>query len=322
MGRRVGFIGVGAMGKRMAARLLQAGHTVTVCPHRNTAPVEELVRHSAHHADDPAAVAAASDVVITMVPDAPQVEEACFGGRGIVAGRTPDRELTVIDMSTISPLATRTIAARLAAAGIGMLDAPVSGGPARAETGELTIMVGGDAALLERHRDVLAAMGSAVIHIGPTGHGEIAKLANNMMIGVFMPAIAEALAFAVKAGANLDAVRQVILRSSGASYLLEKWLPPTMLQDQYEGGFALELMHKDLTAGLAAARELGVPMPETALAQQLYVQAMGLGYGREDYSAVSKLVQDAANVTIATGQPRRRGAGTDENGGRGDVQAR
>ena len=321
MGRQVGVVGVGAMGKRMAARLLQDGHTVTVCPHRDTAPVEELVRQGARRADNPAGVAAASEVVVTMVPDAPQVEEACFGSRGIVAGRASDRALTVIDMSTISPLATRAIAARLAAVGIGMLDAPVSGGPARAETGELTIMVGGDAALLERHRDVLAAMGSAVIHVGPTGHGEIAKLTNNMMIGVFMPAIAEALAFAVKAGADLDAAREVILRSSGASYLLEKWLPPTVLQDRYEGGFALELMHKDLTAGLAAARELGVPMPETALAQQLYLQAMGLGYGREDYSAVSKLVQDAANVTIATGRPRRGPGVAAESGGQGGTQA-
>lgn len=301
----VGVVGVGTMGKLMAARLLQAGHTVVVCPHHNRAPVEELAALGARVADDPAGVAAASAVVVTMVPDAPQVEEVCFGPRGIVAGAAAGQDLTVIDMSTISPLATQAFAARLAERGIGMLDAPVSGGPARAATGELTIMVGGAAALLDRHRDVLSALGTRITHVGPIGHGEIAKLTNNAIIGVLMPALGEALTFAAKAGADLAKVREVILTSSGGNYLLDKWLPQNMLQDRYEGGFALELMQKDLGAVLATARELGVPMIETGLAFQLFAQAKGLGYGREDYSAVSKLTQDAAGVTIATGEPRR-----------------
>jgi 3-hydroxyisobutyrate dehydrogenase-like beta-hydroxyacid dehydrogenase len=293
------------MGKLMAAQLLKQGYTVTVCPHRNRAPVEELAAQGAQVAEDPAGVATASEVVVTMVPDAPQVEESCFAERGLLAGKAAGQDLTLIDMSTISPISTASIAARLAEQGVGMLDAPVSGGPARAATGELTIMVGGDPDLFARHRDVLAAMGANITHVGPVGHGEIAKLTNNIIIGVLMPALGEALTFAVKAGADLAKVREIVLTATGGNYLLANWLPQYMLQDKYDGGFALELMHKDLGAALAAARDLGVPMPEAALAHQLFAQAKGLGYGRQDYSAVSKITQDAANITIATGQPRR-----------------
>lgn len=305
MSKRVGVVGVGAMGKLMAAQLLQKGYTVTVCPHRNRQPVEELAAQGANVADDPAGVAAASEVVVTMVPDAPQVEESCFGERGLLAGRAEGQDLTLIDMSTISPIATTAIAARLAEQGVGMLDAPVSGGPARAAIGELTIMVGGDETLFERHRDVLAAMGKNITHVGPIGHGEIAKLTNNIIIGILMPALGEALTFAVKAGADLEKVREIVLTATGGNYLLANWIPQYMLQDKYDGGFALELMHKDLGAALSAARDLGVPMPEAGLAYQLFAQAKGLGYGRQDYSAVSKITQDAANITIATGKPRR-----------------
>jgi 3-hydroxyisobutyrate dehydrogenase-like beta-hydroxyacid dehydrogenase len=272
MSERVGVVGVGTMGKLMAARLLRAGHEVTVCAHRDRRPVEELVSLGAREAGGPAGVAAASEVVVTMVPDAPEVEEACFGERGIAAGRETSRgvdagrELTVIDMSTISPVAARTIAARLAERGIGLLDAPVSGGPARAATGDLTVMVGGDAALLERHRAVLEALGSTITHVGPAGHGQIAKLTNATIIGVLMPALGEALAFAAKAGADPAKVREVVLASTGANYLLERWLPQNVMRDAYEPGFALRLMHKDLGAVLSAAGDLGVPMPETGLA--------------------------------------------------------
>ncbi len=305
MAKRVGVVGVGAMGKLMAAQLLQKGYTVTVCPHKNRQPVEELAAQGAQVAENPAGVAAASEVVVTMVPDAPQVEEVCFGEGGLLAGKQADQPLTLIDMSTISPIATTAIAKRLAEHGVGMLDAPVSGGPARAATGELTIMVGGEPALFEEHHDVLAAMGKNITLVGPVGHGEIAKLTNNLIIGVLMPALGEALTFAVKAGADLEKVREIVMTATGGNYLLANWLPQYMLQDKYDGGFALELMHKDLGAALSAARDLNVPMPAAGLAYQLFAQAKGLGYGREDYSAVSKITQDAANITIATGAPRR-----------------
>lgn len=303
--KRVGFVGLGAMGLPMARRLLAAGFEVRACAHRNRAPLEALVAEGALGAADPAKLAGWADAVVTMVPDAPQVDEVCFGPRGLLAGHPAGKPLTVIDMSTIAPAASIAIAERLAEAGVAFLDAPVSGGPARATTGELAIMVGGAAAVLDAHRDVLEALGRRVVHMGPVGQGEVAKLANNMIIGALMPALAEALTFAVKSGADLAKLREVILASSGANFLLEHWTTDKLLVDRYEGGFALELMLKDLTAALGAAREAGVPAPQVALAHQQYVQAKGLGYGREDYSAVGKLTQDAANVTIATGAPRR-----------------
>lgn len=274
-----------------------------VCAHRNRTVVAELVQQGAYQADNLAGVAAVADVVITMLPDASEVEEVCFGLHGIASGKVAERALVVIDMSTISPLATRTIAARLQEVGIAMLDAPVSGGVWRAETGELTIMVGGEATLLEQQRDMLSVLGSTIVHAGPTGHGEIVKIANNMIVGMLMPALSEALTLAVKAGANLDILRQVIRTSSGANYVLEKWLPNTLFREQYEGGFALDLMRKDLGIALEVGRELDIPLHEAGLAYQLFTQAKGLGYGREDMSAISKLYQEAANISIVSGLP-------------------
>ena len=185
MSARIGVIGLGAMGRPIARRLLQAGFQVTVCPHRNRQPVEELSARGARTAENPAEIAAASEVVITSVPSAPQGRKSLFWGRWDRAGqRSPAAEgLTVIDMSTTTPAAAVAIASRLSDRGIAMLDAPVSGGPGRAETGELTIMVGGDAEVLSRHRPVLEALGSNLVHVGENGHGQIAKLANNAIIG-------------------------------------------------------------------------------------------------------------------------------------------
>ena len=306
MMKRVGILGVGAIGKPMAAHLLQAGYPVTTCPHRNHAPVEELKQQGAHSVTSPAEVAARSDIVLILVPDAPQVEEVCFGKQGLVAGLQRDQALTVVVMSTIAPAAMQSIGQRLQDQGIRVLDAPVSGGPTRAATGELTIMIGGAEDLLAESREVLSALGTHIIHIGPLGHGEMAKVANNMIIGTLMPVLAEVLTLAAKMGADVEKVREAIATSSGSNYLLDKWLPQTILQDRYEGGFALDLMLKDLHVALATARTLGVPMFATGLSTQLFTQAQGLGYGCKDYSAVSLLYQDAAQVTIATGAHRLR----------------
>jgi len=248
-------------------------------------------------------MAAQRDVVITMLPDAPQVEEVCFGPHGLVSGKEIERALAVIDMSTISPLATRAIAARLQEAGIAMLDAPVSGDPWRAETGELTIMIGGDAELLEEQRAILSVLGTTIVHVGPIGHGEIVKMANNMIAGMLMPALSEALTLGVKAGVDLATLHEVISMSSGRNYMLEQWQPRTLFREQFEDGFALELLRKDLGIALEMGRELEVPLHEAGLAYQLFTQAKGLGYGREDFSAVSKLYQQAANINIVTGEP-------------------
>ncbi|GHO64019.1 2-hydroxy-3-oxopropionate reductase [Ktedonobacter sp. SOSP1-52] len=306
MKQRVGIIGVGAIGHPLATHLLHEGYSVTICPHRNYAPIEQLKRQGAHSVSNPAEVAAHSDIVLILVPDAPQVEDVCFGEQGLAVRSTREHALTVVVMSTIAPTAVQSIGERLQDLGIRVLDAPVSGGPARAATGDLTIMVGGEADVLAPHWETLRVLGSHIIHLGPLGHGAIAKVANNMIIGTLMPVLAEVLTLATKMGADVEKVREAIATSSGSNYLLEKWLPQTILQDQYEGGFALDLMLKDLQIALSTARALDVPAFATSLSAQLFTQAHGLGYGQKDYSAVSLLYQNAAQITIATGRARHR----------------
>ena len=299
--RRVGFVGLGAMGRPMAENLIKKGFAVTVIAHSNRTPVEELLALGATEAKSHAELAADVDVVVTMVPDAPQVEETCFGTNGLMEGARPG--LVLIDMSTISPVASQQIAARLAEKDVAMVDAPVSGGPFRAATGTLTIMAGGNDETFARVTPVLQAMGNPV-HVGANGMGEVVKLVNNIIIGVSMIGIVEAFTFGVKAGAKAEVLRDVLLTATSGSYLMDKWITQNLLKDDYSTGFASELMHKDLTAALGAARELGVPMMETALAHQLYATIKGMGYNREDYSTVSRIYQDAAGVTIATGEKR------------------
>lgn len=299
----VGFIGLGTIGEPMAATLLRAGFALTICGHTNMAPVERLRAQGAQVVANPREVAAASQVVVTCVPDAPQVEQVCLGEHGIVAGAAVGT--IVIDCSTIAPTESQRIAAALEARGIRMLDAPISGGPARAATGELAIMVGGDAEVFRCALPVLQALGANITHVGPSGMGEVVKLVNNTILGSLMIAIAESFTMAVKAGADAQVAREVILKSAGANFLLDQWLKDRMLKDTYDPGFATSLMQKDLGAALETARSLGVPMMMTALAYQLYELAEGQGYGREDYSSISKIYQDAANITVATGNPRK-----------------
>jgi 3-hydroxyisobutyrate dehydrogenase-like beta-hydroxyacid dehydrogenase len=284
------------MGEPMAAALLQAGFGVAVCAHRNRAPVERLVAAGARDAGDPAGVARASEVVITMVPDAPQVEEALFGPAGALAGANPGT--LFVDMSTVSPVATRGFDARLRAAGHRFVDAPVSGGPARAQTGTLTLMVGASEADFAAAEPVLRAMGTPT-RVGPVGMGETVKLVNQIIISNVMLANAEALVFAKKAGADIGVVRDVILTATGSNYLLDKWLPQSWLAGTFEGGFALDLLRKDLAAALDAARTLGVPMPASSLAYQLFTATSGEGHGRHDYSSVATFYQRAAGVDVA-----------------------
>lgn len=286
------------MGEPMAASLLRAGFSVAVCAHRNRAPLERLLALGVTDAGDPHGVAGRSDVVITMVPDAPQVEEALFGPTGAVAGAKPGT--LFIDMSTISPVATKAFDARLRAAGHRLIDSPVSGGPARAASGTLTLMVGATDADLADARDVLAAMGTPN-HVGVVGMGETVKLVNQIIISNIMIANVEGLVFAKKAGANVAAVRDVILTATASNYLLDKWLPTTWLSGSFKAGFALDLLRKDLAAALDAARAMGVPLPLSALSYQMYTASSGEGHGRDDYSAVAAFYQRAANVDVNDG---------------------
>jgi len=303
MTRTVGFIGLGTIGEPMAATLLRAGFPLTICGHRNMAPVERLQAQGAQVVANPKEVAERSNLVVVCVPDAPQVEEVCLGEQGIIHAARPD--LIVVDCSTIAPTESRRIAAALREKLVYLLDAPVSGGPERAASGELAIMVGGESETYYHALPVLKTLGKNVTRVGPNGMGEVVKLANNTIAGLLMIAIAEAMTMAVKAGGDAAVIREVIMQSAGANFLLDQWLKDRMLKDSYAPGFATALMQKDLGAALETARSLGVPMMMTGLAYQLYELAEGQGYSQEDYCAVSKIYQDAADVIIATGQPRK-----------------
>ncbi len=284
--RRIGFVGLGAMGEPMVRSLSRAGFAVTACAHRRRDAIERLREEcGVTEAANPAAVAAGVDVVAICVPDAPQVEEVLFAPDGVVAGARPGA--LIVDMSTISPVASRRFAERLSEQGLRFLDAPVSGGPVRAGDGSLTIMVGAETSDFARAAPILAAMGKAY-HLGPVGMGETVKLVNQIIIANVMIANAEGLLFAKRAGADLDRVREVLATATASNYLLEQWLPKTWLAGKLEGGFALDLLRKDLAAALDAARVVDYPMPATALAYQIYTSRSAMGDGALDYSAVVK----------------------------------
>jgi len=281
----IGFIGLGAMGEPMVRSLRRAGFAVTVAAHKRREALERLLADGVAEAPDFAAVAATSDIIITCVPDAPQVESVLFGERGVIAGVRAGS--TVIDMSTISPIASKRFAETLRERSVAFVDAPVSGGPARATTGTLTIMVGGAVADVERVDPVLRAMGTP-FHLGEVGMGETVKLVNQIIIAGVMIANVEALTFAKVAGADLDAVRKVIATATGSNYVLDQWLPKTWFAGTFEGGFAMDLLRKDVAAALDAARAMGFPMPASGLAYQLYTARSAEGDGALDYSAIAK----------------------------------
>lgn len=284
----VGFVGLGAMGEPMVRSLRRGNFSVSACAHRNRAPLERLTQIGVVACDDSAAVASRSDVVILCVPDAPEVEEVLFGARSVSVGARAGS--IVVDMSTISPIASKRFAARLNAVQIAFVDAPVSGGPVRAESGTLTIMVGADAQDYARVQLLLSAMGTSH-HLGSVGMGETVKLVNQIIIASVMIANAEALSFAQRAGADVDAVRRVIATATGSNYVLDQWLPKTWFSEKSEkfaGGFALDLLRKDLAAALDTARAMGFAMPTTGLAYQLYTACSEAGDGALDYSAIAK----------------------------------
>ena len=282
---RVGFVGLGAMGEPMARSLRRAGFDVAASVHRRRDALERLRADGVSEAADPADAAARSDVVILCVPDAPHVEDALFEPGGVAHGACPGS--LVIDMSTISPVASRRFAQRLAERGVDFVDAPVSGGPARARDGTLTIMAGASPQAFARAEPVLRAMGTPH-HLGPVGMGETVKLVNQIIIANVMIANAEGLLFAQRAGADLDSVRAVLATATASNYLLAEWLPKTWLAGKLDGGFALDLLRKDLAAALEAARAFDFPMPATGLAYQLYTTRSARGDGALDYSAIVK----------------------------------
>ena len=296
---QVGFIGIGVMGRPMTLNLLKAGHDVTIyARHPEKPEVQEVLQAGARLAPSSRAVAIASEIVITMVPNSAQVEEVVAGPNGILDGAR--KGLIIIDMSTISPATSRKMAEIAATKGAHFLDAPVSGGSQGAEQGTLTIMVGGEHAVFEHVLPVLEAMGKKekIVYVGPSGSGEIIKIVNNMLVGTIAAATAEAFVLGVKAGVDVDTMAKVIGISTGASWQLSNQFPLRAFNGNFNPGFMTNLLHKDLGLALNLAAENQTPVVLTSLARQLYEMARAAGYGHDDYTVLLKVLEQVAGVEI------------------------
>jgi len=299
---RVGFIGLGIMGSRMAACLARTGFELTVFNRTRESADAWVAEHGGTVVDTPAEVAAASDVLITMVVDGAQVEGVLLGTGSADAPGPPAVEgahegLVCVDMSTISPDQTRSIGAALAERGVRMLDAPVTGSSPRAQDGTLTIMVGGEREDLDRVQPLLEAMGELVVHAGPLGHGEAIKLINNAVAAVNCATVGQALLSADAAGLDLDALEEVMGAGSGASAMLELKAGPMRSHD-YEPLFKLEHMLKDVRLCLEQAAQADAPFPLADHIREVLEQAADRGLGDEDFAAMIEVLQERAKTRL------------------------
>jgi 3-hydroxyisobutyrate dehydrogenase len=296
---QIGFIGIGVMGRPMTLNLLKAEHHVTIyARHPEKPEVQEVLNAGAKLAPSPRAVAMASDIVITMLPNSPQVEEVVTGPQGVLEGAR--KGLIIIDMSTIAPSVSRKLAQAVSTRGIHFLDAPVSGGSQGAVNGTLTIMLGGEREIFEQVRPVLEAMGKKenIVHVGPNGSGQVIKLVNNMLVGAIAAAIAESFVLGVKAGADADTMAKIIGASAGASWQLANQFPLRAFNGSFQPGFMTDLLHKDLGLALDLAAENSTPVAMTALSRQMYEMARAAGYGREDYTSLLKVLEQMVGVEV------------------------
>ncbi len=290
---KIGFVGLGIMGRPMALNLKNAGHELLV-PERASLTAE--IRTAATVVPNAAAVAAGSEVVILMVPDTPDVEQALFGADGIVAGLQPGS--LVIDMSSISPVATKDFAKKINALGCDYLDAPVSGGEVGAKAASLTIMVGGPDAAFARAKPLFDLMGKNITHIGSeNGTGQTCKVANQIIVALNIQAAAEALVFAARAGADPAKVREALMGGFASSRVLEVHAE-RMIKGTFNPGFRIRLHQKDLNLALTAARELGLSLPNTAIAQQMFTSVAAHGGADLDHSALVKAIETLGDFSL------------------------
>lgn len=293
---RVGFIGLGTMGRPMARNLLQAGFPLTIYARRPEVAAE-FESLGAQRAESPRAVAGQSDVVLSIVTADPQVKEVYLGLHGVCAGMRDG--CLAIDLSTIAPATARELAAAVSQRGAEFLDAPVSGGPNGAAAASLAIMVGGSAAAYERCLPVLRALGKHLFHVGPSGAGQVVKLVNQLIGGALMTLIGEGLAIARAAEVDLQQLADVVAVSSGASALFQARVKPFLLADSFPPLFTTELMRKDLQLALELARTVGVATPVAAAAQEVYDAALAEGLAAADFSSVAKVCARAAGLSLA-----------------------
>ena len=291
---KIGFIGTGIMGKPMASNLQNAGHQIFLSEHHDKAPAD-LVQAGAIALATPQEVAQEAEFIIVMVPDTPQVEDVLFRDQGIAAGVGPGK--VVIDMSSISPSATKQFAEKIKASGAEYLDAPVSGGEVGAKAGSLSIMAGGSEAAFERALPLLQAMGKNITRVGENGDGQTAKVANQIIVALNIQAVAEALLFAAKNGADPAKVREALMGGFAGSKILEVH-GERMIKGTFDPGFRISLHQKDLNLALAGARELGLNLPNTANAQQVFSTCAAIGGSGWDHSALIKGLEHMANFSI------------------------
>ncbi|MEI7713668.1 MAG: 2-hydroxy-3-oxopropionate reductase [Rhodospirillales bacterium] len=290
---KIGFVGLGIMGRPMALNLKNGGHDLIV-PERASLTAE--IRAAARVVADAATVAAQSDVTILMVPDTPDVEAALFGANGVAAGLKAGT--LVIDMSSISPVATKDYAGRINALGCDYLDAPVSGGEVGAKAASLTIMVGGPDAAFARAKPLFDLMGKNITHIGSeNGTGQTCKVANQIIVALNIQAVAEALVFASKAGADPAKVRSALMGGFASSRILEVHAE-RMLNGTFNPGFRIKLHQKDLNLALSSAKDLNLSLPNTAIAQQMMASCMALGKGDLDHSALVLAIENMAGYSM------------------------
>ncbi len=284
---KIGFIGLGIMGRPMALNLIKGGHTVTVWA-RRAESMQPLLEAGAIAAASPAEAARGNSLVISMVADAPDVREVMLGEQGVVRAAAPG--LVAVDMSTIAPAAARSIGADLAKAGIDFIDAPVSGGEVGAIAATLSIMAGGTAAAFETARPAFACMGKNVVHVGDTGAGQVTKAANQIVTGMGVLAVAEAFAFASKNGVDRSKVREALLGGFAYSRILENH-GQRMLDRNFKPGFKSWMHEKDLNIVMQTAHELGLCLPGSAATAQMFTAMVGSGFGEDDSIAVLKLLE-------------------------------
>jgi len=292
MPQTIGFIGLGIMGRPMAKNLLKAGYKLVIHS-RSQGPVNDVAAAGATKAASPREVASQCEVLITMLPNSPDVELVALGKDGIIEGAKPG--LVVVDMSTISPIVSQKVGKALEAKGVKMLDAPVSGGEQGAINAALSIMVGGDKAVFEQVLPIFQAMGKTITLLGPLGFGGFTKLANQIIVAGNLVALAEALTLAKKAGLDRDLTLTALAGGLAGSKCLEQ-KKPNYVAGTYKPGFKIDLHHKDLGLILESARELGVPVPVTAVIQELFNALRVKGRGGLDHSGVITLLEDLAGV--------------------------
>ncbi|WP_027551460.1 NAD(P)-dependent oxidoreductase [Bradyrhizobium sp. Cp5.3] len=287
----VGFIGIGTMGREMVRNVLKAGHAVHAFD-LNEAAVADVAKEGAVRAQTPADAARGAEIVITMLPDTPHVEATIYGKDGLLKSPPPGK--LVVDMSTISPVAVRRIHADLKRIGTSFIDAPVSGGPLGAKNAALSIMAGGDSGAFTRAEPFFRAMGTTITHVGASGAGQTVKLCNQLICGINIQAICEALALGRASGVDLNLLRRVLLGGSAASWMLDK-LGPAMIEGDVSAGFRIDLMLKDLRLVQEHAQALNVPLPGTALVTSQYVDARAHGEGTNGNQALFRVYDRMTN---------------------------